>query len=87
MTDLKNRYYEILVPYLERIMAGDPELTCHQIDQETGIPPATVVTLMSIYLNGRREQAKMQQERCPTCGKLKDEVTDPALCRDMIHFL
>ncbi len=89
---INERQYNKLLPYFEQ-----SDVNCAQIAVKTGISGSKVVTYYSIYLNRKmynsryrqliRMEEEKKQERCPTCGRLKHEVTDMAVCRDVFHYL
>jgi len=82
---------EILTPYFQK-----KEINCAKIAMETQIPHGQVLSYFSAWLRKmtkHSEAAKVDDHfenkppRCPTCNKLKNEVTDMAVCRDVFHYL
>lgn len=73
--------YEKLVPWFEQ-----NKYSCAEIARQTNMGHAQVLTYFSRYLVQLKENKEAAAERCPTCGRLKHEVTNPAICRDIIHF-
>ena len=80
-----------LIPYFER-----NENNCAKIAEVEQMSKYKVLTYFSIYLRDlarNSEAAKVdarfenKPSRCPTCGRLKEEVTDMAVCRDVFHYI
>ena len=82
--------YRKLRPYLNKILMEE-NTGCPDVARELNMTNGKVLTYFSYYLknviNGRRVKKMVQQKTCPTCGRLAHEVTDPKVCRDMIHFI
>jgi len=87
---IKEEEYKKVKPFFEK-----PDVNCAKIGLQIHMTPAKVLTYYSIFLRDKMKNSQYiktkeaieKEKRCPTCGKLKHEVTDPAVCRDVFHYL
>lgn len=90
MTEEQTKIYALLIPYFDNEM-NENSIGLPAIAEQTGIAYGTVVGLFSVYIGrlsrSRRELDELRMNTCLSCGRLKNEVNDPAICRDIIHFL
>jgi hypothetical protein len=90
MTEEMMKTFLVLEPYFDKEMQNE-SIGLPGIAELTGFSYGLVVSMFSFYI-GRlsrlnREEKERKLSTCPSCGRLKHEVTDPAVCRDLIHYL
>ena len=87
LSEINQMDYETLVPFFDAMLSTRSELNCAEIASQTNIGYGLVLKYFSRYLVQLQYIKKDEAERCPTCGRLKEEVNSPAICRDIIHYL
>ena len=82
--------YKKIAPEIDKAIANGG-VDCAKLAAQFKTSYSTVIRYYSYHLkfvtDERLEYIRLKEITCPTCGKLKDQVTDPAICRDMIHFV
>lgn len=89
--DKKVDTYQLIKPMFERA-SDNGGIDYPVIAGKLKISSGTILKYYSIYLRERASTVKAvkklkQEKTCPTCGKYYKDVTDPAVCRDMIHYV
>ncbi len=88
--NFNKKKYDKLVPLFEKY-----DNNCAKIAFETHTEHATVLKYFSIYLREKMKNSRyielkegeIEAPRCPTCRRLKNEVKEVAICRDVFHYL
>ena len=84
MSKFSTEQYEQIKPYF---LEKEDGMDCARISRITGIGYGKVLACLSFYLRTVQIDSEMRENTCPSCGRLKSEVNDSAVCRDVIHFV
>jgi len=82
LDEIKQMDYDKLVPWF-----AQNKYNCAEIARQTNMGHAQVLKYFSRYLVQLQQEKVEEAQRCPSCGKLKNEVTEMKECRDVFHYL